>query len=200
MFKINKYAAQTPEFGIWAKGFTEDEIEKIIFMEKVIKFEKASVGEGGGNARVEKNVRDSKVGFLTIDQQTEWIWQRLGGIVPRANYDLFLYDIEAIQSLQYTIYSAKSKQFYDWHLDSSAIYLDYTRKISGTILLSDPDEYEGGEFEIINKGGNPEQSDKFKPNKGDIVFFASHMPHKVHPVTKGTRKSLVFWVVGKRQS
>lgn len=198
MYKINKYAAQTPEFGIWAKGFNEDEIDKIIFMEKIIPFQKASVGEG--DSKVLKNVRDSKVGFLAVDQQTDWIWQRLAAIIPRANYDLFLYDIDAIQSLQYTIYSAKSKQFYDWHTDSGSAYNDYVRKISGTILLSTPDEYEGGEFEIINKGGNPNEADKFKPNKGDIVLFASHMPHKVHPVTKGTRKSLVFWVIGKRQS
>lgn len=109
MYKINKYAAQTPEFGVWAKGFNEDEIDKIIFMEKIIPFQKASVGEG--DSKVLKNVRDSKVGFLAVDQQTDWIWQRLAGIIPRANYDLFLYDIDAIQSLQYTIYSAKSKQF-----------------------------------------------------------------------------------------
>jgi PKHD-type hydroxylase len=199
MYKINKYAAPTPEFGVWSKGFSEDEIDKIVFLEKVIKFIKAGVGEGD-KTQVNPNIRDSKVAFIPVDQQTEWIWQRLAGIIPRANYDLFLYDIDSIQSLQYTIYSSKSKQFYDWHTDSGGMYMDYVRKISGTILLTDPDEYEGGEFEIINKGGNPAAADKFKPNKGDVVLFASHMPHKVHPITKGTRKSLVFWVVGKRQS
>ena len=66
-------------------------------------------------------------------------------------------------------------------------------------MMSDPSEYEGGELEIcIN--GNIDKPIKLKPEKGDIVFFASWMPHRVAPIISGTRKTLVTWVMGKRES
>ena len=64
-----------------------------------------------------------------------------------------------------------------------------TRKISMSLVLSDPDEYEGGQLEIWGKS-----IDVYK--KGSIIFFPSWMPHRVTPVTKGTRYSLVMWFIG----
>jgi len=195
MFFIRKYSAELPGFGVWNQGFTEDEVEKILFLEKTLKFTK---GQVGGNQTVDTQARNSKVSFLQIDQNTEWIWQRLSEIVPKANYDLFLKDISAIEAIQYTIYDSKDEQFYDWHLDVHNQYNDLCRKISLSVALNDPDEYEGGDLEIINNG-NPDNSIKLRVNKGDIAFFDSMYPHKVHPVTKGSRKSLVVWVLGKRE-
>jgi len=60
-------------------------------------------------------------------------------------------------------------------------------------MLSDPDEYEGGELEI-NIGANT--FDKVEMEKGDVVFFDSWFTHRVNPVTRGTRRALVFWVHG----
>ena len=58
------------------------------------------------------------------------------------------------------------------------------------------EDFEGGEFEFhhssIGKEGNI-----IKPTKGTIVFFPSWIAHKVHPVTKGTRYSLVTWFRGQ---
>jgi PKHD-type hydroxylase len=75
---------------------------------------------------------------------------------------------------------------------------NYIRKISVVILLSDPEEYDGGEFEIC-LNGNLDSIESMKPKAGDVIFFASWMPHRVAPVTRGTRKSLVAWVMGKRE-
>ena len=58
-----------------------------------------------------------------------------------------------------------------------------------SLILSDPDEYEGGQLEIWGK-----PIDVYK--KGSIIFFPSWMPHRVTPVTKGTRYSLVMWFMG----
>ncbi len=195
MYFIRKYNAETPGFGVWSQGFSEDEIEKILFLEKTLKFTKAQVGS---EQVLDVDSRNSKVAFLPIDQNTEWIWQRLGEIVPKANYDLFLKDISAIESIQYTIYDSREEQFYDWHFDAHPHYNDLVRKISLSIALNSEDEYEGGDLEIINNG-SPDRSLKLRVNKGDIAFFDSMYPHKVHPVTKGTRKSLVAWILGKRE-
>jgi predicted 2-oxoglutarate/Fe(II)-dependent dioxygenase YbiX len=50
------------------------------------------------------------------------------------------------------------------------------------------DDYEGGEFVLIDE--------KIDLNKGDIIIFPSNFmyPHKVEPVTKGTRYSYISWI------
>ena len=70
------------------------------------------------------------------------------------------------------------------------------RKVSLTVQLSDPSEYEGGDLEI-SKGGLSEDSGyKMHRGKGTVVIFPSYMMHRVTPVTRGTRRSFVLWVGG----
>lgn len=192
-YPIQKYNAALPQFGVWKNGFSEEEVDKILFLEKLLEFTKGRVGIAA--QAVDPNARDSDVSFLVPDENSSWIFERLAQIVPRANYDLFLADIEVIETIQYTRYS--EDQYYDWHVDSHDIWLNYERKISGVVFLDDPDDYEGGELEIITNG-SPDRSQILKPLKGEIAFFASNMPHRARPVTKGVRRSLVFWVQGKR--
>jgi PKHD-type hydroxylase len=193
-FPLLRYNVQLPMHGVWKEGFTEEEVEKIVFLEKLMDFTKGRVG-AQSKQQLDTTTRDSDVSFLTPDENAHWIFQRLADITPRVNYDLFLYDIETIETIQFTRYT--EDQFYDWHIDSHNVWLNYERKISGVVFLDDPDDYEGGELEIITDG-SPDRSIKIKPNKGEIAYFASWMPHRALPVTKGTRRTLVFWVQGKR--
>lgn len=193
-FPIHRYNVQLNQYGVWKEGFTEEEVEKIVFLEKLMDFTKGRVG-AESKQQLDTSARDSDVCFLAPDENAHWIFQRLANITSRVNYDLFLYDIETIETIQFTRYT--EDQFYDWHIDSHNMWLNYERKISGVVFLDDPDSYEGGELEIITDG-SPDRSIKIKPNKGEIAFFASWMPHRALPVTKGTRRTLVFWVQGKR--
>ena len=75
------------------------------------------------------------------------------------------------------------------------------RKLSVTVSLSDPEDYEGGvlEFDLRNTGQiNTSEIIKCKEilPKGSIVVFPSYTWHRVSPVTKGTRLSLVQWNLG----
>jgi PKHD-type hydroxylase len=86
------------------------------------------------------------------------------------------------------------------------------RKLSITIQLSDPDDYEGGRFEWLEPGSsfdnlrsidttidlnNILQSAPFSAKtKGSIIVFPSDVHHQVTPVTRGTRESLVGWLLG----
>ena len=71
------------------------------------------------------------------------------------------------------------------------VYND-SRKISFSSFLNDPSEFEGGDLTLMPDSiGYPIQLKKY-----EICFFPSWMPHKVVPVTKGTRISLVGWVHG----
>lgn len=193
-FPLLRYNVQLPMHGVWKDGFTEEEVDKIVFLEKLMDFTKGRVG-AQSKQQLDTSTRDSDVSFLTPDENAHWVFERLANITSRVNYDLFLYDIESIETIQFTRYT--EDQFYDWHIDSHNMWLNYERKISGVVFLDDPDDYEGGELEIITDG-SPDRSIKIKPKKGEVAYFASWMPHRALPVTKGTRRTLVFWVQGKR--
>jgi PKHD-type hydroxylase len=91
---------------------------------------------------------------------------------------------------QYTEYPEGG--FYDWHIDSdiNCAHEPPVRKISMTCLLSPESEFEGGDLEVMSEGKVA------KLKQGQIVFFASFVRHRVKPVIKGNRKSLVMWFGG----
>lgn len=195
---LNKYNSFLQCFAVMNSVFSEEEVEKIVFLEKLLQFNLGKVGMGEGEASIPNpEARDSDVSFIQPDENSHWLFQRLSQIIPRANYDHFQYDIDGIEAVQYTKYGLN--QHYTWHTDCGpGHWMPQERKISVTIMLDDPDSYEGGELEVAI-GGNPDTPVVLKPNKGEAVFFASWMPHRVRPVTSGLRRSLVVWVIGKRK-
>ena len=113
------------------------------------------------------------------------------------------YHLDGMGHIQYGIYPVGGH--YDWHVDEFYIPLmkkEYgnkilQRKISFTIFLNDPDEYEGGELDI--EVGGPRDDIRyhtFKLPKADFLIFRSSLWHRVRPVTSGVRKSLVGWIMG----
>jgi len=148
---------------------------------------------------------------------THWVGGFLWHYVMKANRDNFLYDLRNIdnESMQYTRYG--EGEFYNWHNDAglSNLYkpvssengiaglaqdfintnVELVRKLSFSLQLSKPDDYEGGNVQFLDEGGNH----YFAPRKkGCIILFDSRTQHRVLKVTKGTRKSIVGWVVGPR--
>jgi len=108
------------------------------------------------------------------------------------------FSLKEFESLQFTIYN--EGDHYNWHTDNHVKpYENNTiRKLSFTLCLND--EYEGGDFSICDPHPEPDLSvtTTFKLKKGDMIIFPSHVWHKVNKITKGTRKSLVGWVVGNQ--
>lgn len=196
-FQIPRYTRQLNQFCVATAAFSPEEVDRINDLEDLIKFEKGSVGGPNNKGIVNKKTRDSDVMWVSHDPKSDWLFQKFAHITSMVNYDHFLYDIDWFHDFQYTVYKAKTKQHYDWHIDSGNTYAKFERKISASVMLTDADDYEGGEFQIIVQGdvANPVT---IKPQKGDIIYFASWMPHRVQPVTKGVRKSLVCWVMGER--
>jgi PKHD-type hydroxylase len=72
------------------------------------------------------------------------------------------------------------------------------RKLSVTISLNDPDEYDGGNLQFDfgpHKENRYHTCTEIRP-KGSVIVFPSHVYHQVTPVTRGTRYSLVCWNLG----
>ena len=111
--------------------------------------------------------------------------------ILNTNINHFDFDgIKITEQAQYTEYPKGG--FYDWHMDSAMEMSDMptVRKISMTLLLSDPKDFKGGELELLGS------KKRIELKRGYAIFFASFIRHRVKPVTKGNRKSLVMWFGG----
>jgi hypothetical protein len=95
--------------------------------------------------------------------------------------------------IHYVIYPEDGGHL-DWHLDIGIGEVN-RRKLSLTVQLSDPSEYEGGEFEIWY--GHSGEFVELPRKKGDVIIFPSFLMHRVKPITRGQRKALVFWTGGE---
>lgn len=139
-------------------------------------------------------IRISPVSWIRSDvPENRWIWERICSSIMNMNNQFFNYDLNEIQSLQFTTYDSEEKGFYGKHIDM--MYRgNGTRKLSLSVQLSDPSDYEGGDLLIYN-GEQPLNLPKVQ---GTGIFFPSYSLHEVTPVTKGIRYSLVAWSLGPR--
>jgi len=151
----------------------------------------ASVGSGYKDGGViDTKTRTSHISWIPFSKMPE-MYKHIEKIMLQTNGNHFGFEGMKITELaQYTEYPEGG--FYDWHVDHdvNCQYEPPVRKISMTCLLSPENEFEGGDLELIKEG----QAVKLK--QGQAVFFASFIRHRVAPVTKGVRRSLVMWFGG----
>lgn len=189
--------------------------------EDLVKFESSLSDSfvGRGSNTLDKEVRNSENTWIP---SSHWISGFIWHYVQVANQKNFLFDIDSIDgnSMQYTFYRKGS--YYNWHCDDSFknlyspqcqethstnphtderfndfinVNLDISRKISFSLQLSDPEDYEGGELQIMDY----DETTFFCPkDKGTLILFDSKTKHRVRKVKSGLRKSIVGWVIGKR--
>jgi PKHD-type hydroxylase len=177
---------------------------KIIELGKKTHKQKGQININKSNIK-DLTTRNCKVAFLN----KTWIYKTIHPYIHTANKNAgWNYDWDFTEECQFTEYSKGN--FYDWHCDSwpdqysntdDKNKLNKTRKLSVTVSLSDPKKYKGGELEFDlrnNRSGKPNliNCSEIMP-KGSIVVFPSHVWHRVKPVTKGIRHSLVAWNLGK---
>lgn len=192
IFNINKFSRNFPLFGVMTPRFSKEEIEQILFLEKVMTFKN---GEVGDNSAVQENIRNCKLSWIALNESTEWIYNKIGFHAGEANYDLFNYDITALEALQYTKYIGSDSSHYTWHFDIMGNYSNMVRKFTGVLMLSDPSEYDGGNLKVIING-DVTCPNNIRLNKGEIAWFDSTFPHTVEPVTSGCRRCIVIWALG----
>jgi len=113
------------------------------------------------------------------------------GIVT--NNNLWQFKIDGQENLQVADYS--ENQHFDWHMDVIPFSGPTDRKVSVICLLTDPDEYYGGHFQVQNPHDDKDVR-KIELQKGTMVAFPSVIRHKVTPVAQGTRRSATMWLTG----
>jgi PKHD-type hydroxylase len=198
-----KQQENDPQQWYWFKSaLTKEEVNKIIMLASELPIERATTIGSNGEV-VEENdpngVRSSMVKWIPQNRDWSWLYQRLMEMAEEANDNLWKFDlVSAPENIQYTEYYAHENGHYDWHQDIGPGSLGSRRKVSITIQLSESDEYEGGELQITSGGDTSNDwGAQTCPRGGGVgVLFPSYMMHRVSPVTKGTRRSLVLWVGG----
>jgi len=185
----NFYLDKVHTYAYWEKVFTPEECKKII---KIAKDKGLIKGTIGAKSKKASNIRLSKVSWLYPDDNLDWAFRKITDVVLNLNERFFQFDIFGLsEGLQFTNYKAPSDR-YGKHIDRSFNFL--VRKLSLSIQLTDPKEYEGGELLLYES----EKSTEMKKEQGTLILFPSYILHEVKPVTKGERNSLVAWVTGKQ--
>ena len=174
-----------------------------------------------GGDKINEKVRNSKNAWIPT---SHWVGGLIWHYVQKANRTNFLYDLSHIdgETIQYTKYGVGD--YYNWHQDSGLntqyrpikteqsvegsldnndeflinsvkINCEIVRKLSFSIQLSDPDDYEGGNLQLMDENNKSYIAPR---QRGTIILFDSRTPHRVQKVRSGERKSIVGWVVGPR--
>lgn len=161
-------------------------------------FDYGKVSSAGKEPYVDKRIRIVKAGGIR-KEGNEWLYTRCGEKISSLNDKHFNVDIIGLfDNIMYLRYEADENDpdnhgKFDWHKDTGYGH-HAMRKLSVTISLSDPSEYEGGDFIIFDSG----EKNLGKLKMGEAIIFPSYMQHRVTPVTKGIRQALVVFVYGPR--
>ena len=217
---------------IYPEYFTQRECDIIQEVAEQIELEEGRIGNGEHDPDAPRDeqsgtndnfIRQSDVKWIIHNQMPQEIGQKITDGINQANVDAnWMFQWDHIENHQYTIYRHRpdaevTGDFYTWHTDSGATPQSdggRIRKLSSTIQLSHPDEYEGGNFQWIEplhifdrlkstgtQNINVDQYIKTAPFSakmpGTLIVFPSFVHHQVTPVTRGRRISLVSWYHGQ---
>ena len=172
--------------------FTPQQCQLVIDAGHAQKPEAAKVGRlktGEGSHDTKKRV--TTISWIPFDKLTK-MYQQIEIQMLKVNGNHFGFaGMQLTEPAQFTEYPKGG--FYDWHMDSDTQFIEEptVRKISMTLLLSDPAEFKGGELEFIDKGKTIKDL-----KQGQAIFFASFLRHRIAPIKKGIRRSLVMWFGG----
>jgi PKHD-type hydroxylase len=171
--------------------FTPDQCKQIIESGRRQPPQQAKVGMNKPEGGTDTKKRVTTISWIPF-KEMDHMYRDLNKFIQQANENHFGFgDIRITEQAQFTEYPEGG--FYDWHMDCDThmAHEPPVRKISMTLLLNDPSEFEGGNLELTGPGKIAELK------QGHAIMFASFLSHRVAPVTRGVRQSLVVWFGGK---
>jgi PKHD-type hydroxylase len=168
-------------------AFNDKECDRILEIGEKLQAEQAKIEDQDQDLMM----RNNTIRWIPLVAATKGLYERLGRLVIGANNQIWNMRVDGMVSeVQFTEYTDEGSH-YDWHMDYGPGQCQ-TRKLSISIQLSDPKDYEGGNLEFASARVDQEQLRK----RGAAIIFPSFMLHRVTPIISGKRRSLVAWVDG----
>ena len=173
----------------WDGVFSAAELAAIEKHGDALAHEKAELS---GSAATD-TIRVTRVAWFKRDAQTESIYRRMEEAVLALNSRFFHYDLSGLVDFQYAVYDGSESGHFDWHKDYGRSYgaeQQEPRKLTVSLQLSE--DYDGCELQA--RSGNA--IDTAPKTRGTLIAFPAYVLHRVTPITRGVRKSLVVWAAG----
>tara|TARA_B100002019_G_C21045862_1_gene486779 strand:- start:164 stop:742 length:579 start_codon:yes stop_codon:yes gene_type:complete len=170
--------------------FTPKQCQMIIDAGRRQPPQKAMVGMGRPEGGLDTKKRTTTISWIPFKEMPE-MYNDLNNFIQKTNLNHFGFDdVRITEQAQFTEYPEGG--FYDWHMDTDVnmTHEPPVRKISMTLLLNHESQFEGGDLELMTPGRKAELK------QGHAICFASFLNHRVAPVTRGVRQSLVIWFGG----
>ena len=171
--------------------FTPEQCQMAIDAGRRQRPQKAQVGMGKPGGGVDTKKRTTTISWIPF-KEMQPMYNQINEFIQKANRNHFGFgDIQITEQAQFTEYPEGG--FYDWHMDTD-VNMQHeppVRKISMTLLLSPENQFEGGDLELMAPGK------RVKLRQGHAIIFASFLNHRVAPVIRGVRQSLVMWFGGE---
>lgn len=180
----------------WENFLNDSELNYLLNLPEWKTSSSAMIGDDALAPIKNEEVRRSNVAWIRPTEQNREIYDKLGDVISHVNKEFFGFELNGMyEPAQLTMYRSDNQEHYNWHTDAG--YMKQSgprsyRKLSMSLLLSDPDDFEGGDLQL-NIGGEPITLEQ---KQGRAWFFPSYAVHRVTPVTRGVRRSLVVWVAG----
>lgn len=187
--KVNKIP-----FAYWENFLTPEDMHNILTHPNWGYLQDGQVGGYNDSGAVMTETRRSKISWYAPDDKTRGVYEKIELTIREVNRQFFNFDLTAMyEPAQLGFYSEKDQGHYTWHIDAGAGPVMPPRKLTMVLQLNDPSEFSGGELQIMYDRIDPVS---LELKRGRAWFFPSYMLHRVTPVTRGERKSLVLWIGG----
>jgi PKHD-type hydroxylase len=181
----------TSTFALWANAFSPAELDVIEAHGDRLTVEKATLLSDTPEGLVHGDIRVTQTAWMPPGAESKWIYDRSQGVARTLNDRVYQFALSGFsENLQYTVYHGAEGGHYDWHVDQGL--LQARRKLSISVQLSDPSQYEGCDLQF--RAGN--KLETAPRDRGTVIAFPSYVLHRVTACTKGTRKAIVAWTTG----
>ncbi len=184
---------------IYPRVFTPGQCDRILRYSDALAADAALLEGDDGSEVADDSIRRSSTAWIVPDDDTWWIYEKLAAVAEKANRR-YGFDLDGFgEDLQFTTYGERGA-FYSWHQDG----LDGNvsgRKLSLVVQLSDPEDYDGAELQFFDVAEDYDANElaaftELTRERGTVVAFPSFEYHRVLPLRRGARRSLVAWVSG----
>jgi len=182
----------TSTFVVWENAFSPAELDQIVAYSDRLAADEATVADVSNYGEVRDDIRITRTAWLNPAPESKWIYDRMQRVVRTLNDRSYQFDLSGFsEHLQYAVYHAAEGGHFDWHVDQGRV-LQSRRKLSISVQLSDPAQYEGCDLQFY-AGNKIETAPR---DRGAVIAFPSFVLHRVTPCVKGTRKAIVAWTTG----